>query len=327
MNTLYFDDVYVLNYATSVTNDEANGPLGDQFDVYYQDLYCTKDTYEKAEQELMRSSIHQALVKANIKINDISFLVGGDLMNQLMTTNYVFRDLNTASVGVYGACSNSALSIAIASLLTTYTKQKTIATTASHYASAEKQFRYPNEYGIQKRPTTTTTISGAGSVIITNTKKNIQIKAATIGKILDGEQRDVNDMGSPMSIAAYDTIITHFKNTKTNFNDYDLVVTGDLSGIGHAILKDMLLSTGYDTKVLQDCGLIISRKVKNMFQGGSGCACSMLVLLSDIFRKIETRELDNVLFVATGALLSPIAIQQKDTIPCVAHAIWFGRSK
>ncbi|MBQ9987867.1 MAG: stage V sporulation protein AD [Erysipelotrichales bacterium] len=327
MNTLLFHDVYVLNYATSVTNDEANGPLGSQFDVYYQDLYCTKESYEKAEQELMRSSIHQALAKAGIKISDIGFVVGGDLMNQLMTTNYVFRDLNTPSVGVYGACSNSALSIAIASLLSTYTQQMTIATTASHYASAEKQFRYPNEYGIQKRNTTTTTVSGAGAVILTNKKQNIHVKAATIGKIIDGEQRDVNDMGTPMSLAAYDTITTHFKNTKTNFEDYDLVVTGDLSGIGHAILKDMLRSTGHDTEVLQDCGLIISRNMKNMFQGGSGCACSMLVLLSDIFRKIESQELDNVLFVATGALLSPIAVQQKDTIPCVAHAIWFERSR
>lgn len=326
MNTLYFENVYVLNYASVVTQDEAQGPLGNDFDVYYQDLYCGQETYEKGEQQLLRSAIQQALMKANIRLNDIGFLVGGDLMNQLMTTNYVLRDFYKASIGVYAACANSAISIAMAALLTAYTKQKCMASTVSHFASAEKQFRYPNEYGIQKRPTTTTTVSGAGSVILTTKKHDIQVKCATIGRIVDAEQRDANDMGSPMSLAAFDTIVTHLKNTNTTMADYDLVITGDLSTLGHAILKDMLIENGYSTTNLNDCGLIIYQGVSDVYLGGSGCACSMLVLLSDIFRKLEKGTYKKVLFVATGALLSPVAIQQKDTIPCVAHGICFERS-
>lgn len=326
MNTIYFDNVYVLNYATVVTEEESKGPLNKQFDVYYQDLYCNQNSFEKAEQQLLRSAIHQALVKANIRKSEIGFMVGGDLLNQLLTTNYVLRDFYIPSIGIYAACANSAMSIAIASLLTSFTKQKTMASTVSHFATAEKQFRYPNEYGIQKKATTTTTVSGAGSVIITNKKSLIQIKNSTIGRIVDAEQKDVNDMGTPMSLAAFDTISSHLKNTQTKTSDYDLIITGDLSQLGHAILKDMMKENGYGVNNLNDCGLIIYQGVKDTYLGGSGCACSMLVLLSDIFKKIEKGEYKRVLFVATGALLSPVAIQQKDTIPTVAHSICFERS-
>lgn len=325
MNTINLENVYVLNYATTVTQDEASGPLGDNFDVYYQDLYCNEKTYEKAEQQLLKSAIHQVLIKANLRINDISFAFGGDLMNQLMTTNYVFRDFYIPVVGVYGACANSALSISMAAIMTSFTNSKCLASTVSHYASAEKQFRYPNEYGIQKRATTTTTVSGAGAIILTSKKHTIKVSSITIGRIIDASQNDANDMGSPMSMAAFDTITSHLKNTKTSSSEYDLIITGDLSELGHAILKDMMRENGIPTDNLNDCGLIIYKGVSDKYLGGSGCACSMLVLLSDIFKKIEQGTYNKVLFVATGALLSPIAIQQKDTIPCIAHGVCFER--
>lgn len=325
MNTIKLDNVYVLNYATAVTQDEASGPLGNDFDVYYQDLYCNEKTYEKAEQQLLKSAIHQVLSKANLRINDISFAFGGDLMNQLMTTNYVLRDFYIPVVGVYGACANSALSISMASIMTSYTNSKCLASTVSHYACAEKQFRYPNEYGIQKRATTTITVSGAGAIILTTKKHTIKVSSITIGRIVDASQNDANDMGTPMSMAAFDTIMSHLKNTNTLTTDYDLIITGDLSELGHAVLKDMMNENGYSTNNLNDCGLIIYKGLSDKFMGGSGCACSMLVLLSDIFKKIEQGIYTKVLFVATGALLSPIAIQQKDTIPCVAHGVCFER--
>lgn len=325
MSTINLDNVYILNYATAVTEDEANGPLGNNFDVYYDDLYCNEETYEKAEQKLLKSAIHQSLAKASITINDIGYAIGGDLMNQLMTTNYVLRDFHIPTIGIYGACSNSALSISMASVITSLTKEKTLASTASHYACAEKQFRYPNEYGIQKRATTTTTVSGAGALILTTKKHSIKISSITIGRIIDANQNDANDMGSPMSVAAFDTIVTHLKNTDTVAHDYDLIITGDLSKLGHSILKDMMNENGYCTDNLEDCGLIIYEGLNDKFLGGSGCACSMLVLLSDIFPKLEQGIYRKVLFVATGALLSPIAIQQKDTIPCIAHGICFER--
>lgn len=327
VKTRKLENVYVLNYGSAVGPLEHQGPLSKGFDVYYEDHYCGEKSFEQAEQKLARTAINEALIKACIRIDDIDLIVGGDLMNQLMTSNYVARDFNSPFIGVYGACATSTLAlIVLSSFLESKAISKGLAFTSSHFCNAEKQFRYPNEYGLQKKETTTTTATGAGSIILCSNKHDIKVSSYTIGTIVDWNQKNVNDMGSAMVCAAFDTITTHLKDLNLQCEDYDLILTGDLSDYGSKILKDMLVAEGYNVDNVSDCGIrLYDIEKQNVFCGGSGCACSILVLLSDVFKKLENHSYKKVLLVATGALLSPTAIFQKDSIPCVAHAVCFER--
>lgn len=324
MNTYTFKQVYIKASAAACGPLEAQGPLAGGFDTFYNDLYCGQKNYEAAERRLLQDAIDCTLGKAKMSENQLDLAIGGDLINQLASSHYCMRDYSIPFLGIYGACSNSALAALNASFFIegNFTKNVMIFT-SSHNATAERQFRFPNEYGIQKPPTTTYTATGAGAMILSNEKNKIQITQGTFGKIVDFDFKNANDMGSAMAPAAYDTIAAHFKNTNTGFEDYDLIVTGDLSTIGNQILIDMFRFENEDHKgKLIDCGCILyDRKKQPVFQGGSGCACSALVTIAWIFDKLRKNELHKVMVVATGALLSPVLIQQKQSIPCIAHAV------
>ena len=328
MKTLKFDNVYLLSSASVANRIENQGPLRGQFDAFYEDFYCGEKSYEQGEIRMLRDSFNLALSKNNIKLDDVDLVYGGDLINQLGISHYFMKNIGIPFIGLYGACSTSCLAAINASIAMQNNGVDCVATfCCSHNATAERQFRYPNEYGAQKPVTTTSTVTGAGTMIFSKQKSNIKLTQCTIGKVCDFDFKEVNDMGSAMAIAAYDTLIEHFKNTKTKFIDYDLVLTGDLSNIGLAVLKDMFTVQKYqDLDRLNDCGLLIyDIKKQNVFSGGSGCGCSMLVTIADVFKKLEKMTYKKVLICATGALLSNVMIQQKMSIPSIAHCVVYER--
>lgn len=324
MNTMKFEQVYVKAAATACGPIEAQGPLKGSFDVTHDDIYCHEKTYESAERRLVQDAVDCALKKAGMTKEQLELAVGGDLINQLGTSHYFIKDLPVSFLGIYGACSNSTLAGLTAGAMIEHGFAKNaLVFTSSHNATAERQFRYPNEYGVQKPPTTTFTATGAGAIVYTQQKGKIQCTQATLGKVIDFDFKNPNDMGSAMAPAAFDTIMTHFKNTQTTFDDYDLIVTGDLSSIGNSILIDMFQFENMDHQgKLVDCGCILyDRQEQEVFAGGSGCACSSLVTIAWLFDRLRKNELHKVMVVATGALLSPILLQQKQAIPCIAHAL------
>ncbi len=330
MSTFTFSETYVAGSGMAVGPFEKKGPLGHYFTQAYADLYCGEKSFEKAEQRLLRDAIEQSLSDAGIHPERVAMAVGGDLLNQGLISNYTMMDYPFPFVNVYGACSTSALAMGMACLLLNQQNfNYTLAFTSSHYATAERQFRFPNEYGAQKKATTTTTVSGAGAIIFTKHPQPIKVISSTFGKVVDWQFKDSANMGVAMAPAAYDTLLRHFKNTKTTFDDYDLILTGDLSKLGNAMLSDMLKKDGMDLKnKLNDCGLLIYDILhQNVFCGGSGCACSMITMLSKGFDLLRQGKAKRILLVATGALLTPVALAQKGSIPCIAHAICFERSR
>lgn len=276
----------------------------------------------------MDDAISTALSKANLQKSDIDLLLAGDLLNQNVTANYVARELKIPFLCLFGACSTSMESVAIASaLIDGGFANRAIAATSSHNATAERQFRNPTEYGGQKPDTATSTVTGGGAVIISQEPSQIQITSATVGRVMDLGITDPFDMGSAMAPAAADTIKQHLEDLGRTVDDYDLILTGDLSGIGSPILKDLLKEEGIQLgRKHDDCGLIIYTPDQNVFAGGSGCACSAVVTFSHIFQEMKAGNLQRVLVVATGALLSPMMVQQKETIPTIAHGVVFERA-
>ncbi|NBK99025.1 MAG: stage V sporulation protein AD [Erysipelotrichia bacterium] len=330
MKTIEFNHVYVKGRATAVGPMEKQGPLHSLFDKTYDDLYCNESTFEKGERMLVYDVCDLAMRKANIKISDLSLLIGGDLINQLTSSHYFARDLDVSFIGMYGACSNSSLVIGQGSLWVENGFDNVMCFTSSHNATAERQFRYPNEYGVQKKECTTYTVTGAGALILSKTTSSIKVKAFTIGQIVDWDFKDANDMGTAMAPAALETLKAHLHNRHTQIQDYDAIVSGDLSKIGFSLLCDLLLEEGYDIdNRLNDCGLLIYDLAhQSVYAGGSGCACSMCVSLTLLLNKVASGEYKRLLVIATGALLSPVATQQKESIPCIAHAIeyeWSGK--
>lgn len=329
MKTIVFNQVYVKSRATAVGPMEKEGPLGSLFDYTYDNTYCNEDTFEKAERHLLRDACDCALRKANLKVTDLDLMIGGDLINQLTSSHYFARDVDVSFIGMYGACSNSCLAIGQGSLWVEHCFDHVLCFTSSHNATAERQFRYPNEYGVQKKTTTTYTVTGAGAVVLTKEKTAIKVKAYTIGKIVDWNYMNANDMGKAMAPAAFETILSHLKNRNMNIKDYDAIVTGDLSQIGFSMLCDFFIEKKMEMdNRFNDCGLLIYELGKqNVFAGGSGCACSMCVTMSHLLNEVEKGKYRRLLVVATGALLSPVATQQKESVPCIAHAIeyeWSG---
>lgn len=276
----------------------------------------------------MDDAISPTLSKANLQKSDIDLLLAGDLLNQNVTANYVARELKIPFLCLFGACSTSMESVAIASaLIDGGFANRALAATSSHNATAERQFRNPTEYGGQKPDTATSTVTGSGAVVISQEPSQIQITSATVGRVMDLGITDPFDMGSAMAPAAADTIKQHLEDLGRTVDDYDLILTGDLSGIGSPILKDLLKEDGIQLgRKHDDCGLIIYTPDQNVFAGGSGCACSAVVTFSHIFQEMKAGNLQRVLVVATGALLSPMMVQQKETIPTIAHGVVFERA-
>lgn len=322
-STWEFHDVRILSSAVSVGPIEGNGPLKNDFDIIHDDLYIGQSTWEKAERKLFEEALDLSIEKAGLKNEQINLIIAGDLLNQIISASFTASYAQIPYLGVYGACSTSMEALSISASLIESDFAAYIATgCSSHNATAEKQYRYPTEYGGQKPPYAQWTVTGAGVAVVGKGLNGPKVRYSTIGKIVDLGIKDPFDMGSAMAPAAVDTIAQHFKDTGRTPDDYDLIVTGDLAGVGYPIAKQMLLEQGYDmSKVYKDCGLMIYSSEQQVFAGGSGCASSAGVTYGHILKQLNQKKLNKVLVVATGALLSPITFQQGESIPCIAHAV------
>ena len=322
--TFKYNNVYINDSATVTGPYESNGPLSKYFDKSYDDLYFGTKTWELAEVKLIEESIDILLNKISKTKFDINVLISGDLLNQLVATNYAASSLGIPLIRIYGACSTSVLGLIIAAnMIESGQIKNAIASTSSHNNAAEKQFRYPTEYGGPKRKTTTFTATGGASAYLSSYKKGIKVESWTLGTVVDLGITDVYHMGAVMAPAAAKTIYDHLRETKREIGYYDLILTGDLGIYGKEILKDYMLSEyNIDLKNYDDCGTIIYDVSKQpVYAGASGPACAPLVTYSYIFNKMYKREIKRVLLIATGALMNTTMVNTKNTIPAIAHAI------
>lgn len=314
-------DVYIESIGTSVGKLESEGPLGKYFDVRYDDHYIGEKSYEKAELKMLQDAIGCCLKKVTKKYQNIDVFLGGDLNNQITSSNYMARDFRRPFIGLYSACSTVALALINASLLIDSKAIKNANVfVSSHNATAERQFRYPIEYGIQKKLTSTFTATGAVSVLLSNQRSKVRVESVTLGRVIDYKQKDPNDMGRAMAPCAYDTLMNHLRDLKRKGTYYDLILTGDLSNYGKSILTAMM-ENNIEYKEYNDCGcLLYDTNKQDVFQGGSGPTCSALVTFGYVYQMMLKGKYQRVLIIPTGALLSPVMTNQKESIPCIAHA-------
>lgn len=303
---------------------EAQSNFAADFDLLHDDLWLGQESYEKAEKKLLEQACETAIKKAGVKKEDIQFFMSGDLINQIISSSFTARTLGIPFIGIYGACSSSMEGLALAGLMVDSGFAKlALAATSSHNAAAEKQYRYPTEYGAQKPPTAQWTVTGAGAGVVAQNGEGPKITSATIGRVVDMGISDPFNMGSAMAPAAVDTIEAHFRDLHVSASDYDFIATGDLGRVGHIIARDLLKKHGIaiPEAKLTDCGMMIYKDTQPVFSGGSGCACAATTTYGHFLNRMRRGELRKILVVATGALLSPMSYQQKESIPCVAHAV------
>jgi stage V sporulation protein AD len=303
---------------------EGQGPLKDYFDEILTDDLCGKDSFEKAESEMMYSAITNSIKKANLKEEDIEYLFAGDLLNQLTSSSFAARQVNIPFFGLYGACSTMSESLSLAAMAIDGSyADYVIASTSSHFSSAERQFRFPLEYGSQRNPAAQWTVTGSGAMILGRKGNYPEVTYITTGVVKDYGIKDANNMGAAMAPAAVDTLANHFKDTGRDPNYYDAIATGDLGKVGKEITTKLLKEYGYDiSKNYFDCGdMIFDDEKQNTSSGGSGCGCSAVVASGYFYKKLMKKEIRNLLLVSTGALMSPTSTLQGESIPGIAHAV------
>lgn len=323
--TFKYNNVYVKETSTVAGPYEKKGPLKKYYDKTYNDLYFGEKSWEQAEIKLVRDSLDILFEKTKYSRQDIDLVVGGDLLNQISASTYGTCGYGKSFIGVYGACSSSVLGMIIASNFIDDKRIKTaVVTVSSHNMSSEKQFRNPTEYGAPKPKSATFTATGSASMLLTSEKTGVRVESATLGKIVDYEQNDPNDMGRVMAPAAIETLKTHLEEMKRKPDYYDLILTGDLGRYGKDILKDYMgVNYDFDLENYNDCGVMLYDldKQKEVLAGGSGPVCSALVNFGFVLDELRKKKLKRVLLIATGALFSPTLLYQKQNINSIAHAI------
>ncbi len=303
---------------------EKKGPYGLSFDITFDDDLWGEKTYELAERKMLQKAVETAIEKASLKPNDIQYLFGGDLLNQIISSGFAARELAIPFIGLYGACSTMAESLMLGAMAVDGGfAQYAICATSSHFATAERQFRYPLELGTPKTPTSQNTVSASGAALLTSLRGNYPaVTHATTGRVVDMGINDVNNMGAAMAPAAAETIICHLDETQRKDDYYDAVITGDLGTFGSELLMKLTRDAGHDlTAVHKDCGAMIYEGDPQAHCGGSGCGCGASMLNGYFLNEMRGGRLNKILFVATGALHSPTSALQGESIPSIAHAV------
>lgn len=320
----------ITSFASVVGKKEGEGPLAEYFDEINDDTTLGEKTWEKSESRLQKNAVARALAKGSLTSKDIDVMFAGDLLNQCISSSFGLRELAIPFCGLYGACSTMAESLCLASLFADNGLAKhALAVTSSHFCSAERQFRYPLEYGGQRTPTAQWTVTGSGAAIVSESGDGPYVKGVTIGIINDMGITDINNMGAAMAPAAADTIKRYLKATSTSPTDYDNIITGDLGYVGSELLIELLQRDKIDiSKQHNDCGkMIFNPTDQDVHAGGSGCGCSASVLCSFILQQLKAKKVSNLLFVATGALMSTVSMEQGESIPAIAHLLHIGSEK
>lgn len=314
----------IISYGSVVGKKEHEGPLSNEFDSYTTDSFFGEKSFEKAESKLQKTAVQTALDKAGLTPDDIDNIFAGDLLNQCIGSSFGLRSFGIPFIGLYGACSTMALSAGLAAVfIDSGAAKKTISVTSSHFCSAERQYRFPLNYGSQRTPTAQWTVTGSGALILGKDGGDIYISSVTFGEIEDLNIKDANNMGAAMAPAAAGTLLNFFKDTETKPDDYDIIFTGDLGYVGTNLLYELLEREGIDIRCRHsDCGtLIFDREKQDVHAGGSGCGCSSSVLCSYIMHRLEKGDFGNILFMSTGALMSPTSSFQGESIPGIAHLL------
>jgi len=314
----------IIATGTIVGPKEGQGPLAHYFDTIIEDDLFGEDSWENAESKLIEEAVKSALSKARLNVSDMEYMFGGDLLNQLMSTSFAARSLQIPFFGIYGACSNTTVGLSLGSMIIDGGfADKVVTTASSHFSSAERQYRFPLESGNQRPLTAQWTVTGAGCSILSSTGEGPYITYVTTGKVVDFGIKDAANMGAAMAPAAVDTIRMHLADTGFKVDDYDLIITGDLGKIGHQIALELLEKEGYDlSNVFRDCGIeIFDHEKQDTHAGGSGCGCSAVVFGGYLYEQLKLKNLNKILLVATGALLSPTSSLQGESIPGIAHAV------
>lgn len=317
-------EVYLISSASVVGKKEGEGPLGSAFDMICGDDKFGEDTWEMAESTLQKEAFALAMGKADLSPEDIRYLFAGDLLGQNIATSFGLMDYEIPLFGLYGACSTAGESLSLAAMCIGAGYAKTAAAlTSSHFASAEKQFRFPLEYANQRPVSATWTVTGSGAFLLSGKKSNVQITGITTGKIVDMGVKDSMNMGAAMAPAAADLILRHLEDFGKKPSDYDKIVTGDLGYVGQEILLNLLKKKNVDiSNVHEDCGILIYDKDKQgTGSGGSGCGCSAVTLSAHYLPKLQEGSLKRILFVPTGALLSTVSFNEGQSVPGIAHGV------
>ncbi len=312
----------IIGFGSVAGKKESQGPLKDNFHKLIYDPRAGQKTFEQAESLFQQEAVSIALEKANRKTDDVDFIFAGDLLNQCISSSFGLKDFNIPYLGQYGACSTMAQSLIMASIMVDSGAANCSAcVTSSHFCAAERQYRFPLEYGGQRTPTAQWTVTGAGSCILEPHQKGPKVAHAIVGKITDLGVSDMNNMGAAMAPGAARTMLEYFQDTNTSPQDYDCIITGDLGVVGSNCLYELMETKGYDIRHKHnDCGLMIyDLKKQDVHAGGSGCGCAASVFTSTILPRVVSGEYENILFMATGALMSPTSGMQGLTIPGVAH--------
>lgn len=315
---------FIEGFASVVGKKEGEGPLKEYFDKIFEDTSLGQQSWERAESQLQLEAVKEALKKANLEPSQINYIFAGDLLNQCTSSTFGLMKLGIPFLGQYGACSTMAQTLSMASIMVdSGAAERSIAVTSSHFCSAERQFRFPLGYGGQRAPTAQWTATGSGAIIIHNSGSGPHVEHVTIGRITDLGIKDQTNMGAAMAPAASRTLKDFFDDTGTSPDDYDMILTGDLGEIGKKLLIELLEKEGINlSDNYHDCGLMIYYKEEqDVHAGGSGCGCSASVLCSVILDRMKKGELKNILFMATGALMSLTSAQQGETIPGIAHLV------
>ncbi len=314
----------ILSSASVAGKAEKKGPYGLSFDMTFDDDLWGEKTYELAERKMLQKAVESVIDKASLKPSDISILFGGDLLNQIISSGFAARELGIPFIGLYGACSTMAESLMLGAITVDGGfAQYAVCATSSHFATAERQFRYPLELGTPKTPTSQNTVSASGASLLTSLRGNYPaVTHATTGRVVDMGINDVNNMGAAMAPAAAETIICHLDETQRKDDYYDAIVTGDLGTYGSELLMKLTADEGHDlSAVHKDCGAMIYSGDPLAHCGGSGCGCSASLLNGYFLNEMRDGRINKILFVATGALHSPTSTLQGETIPCIAHAV------
>lgn len=314
----------IVGFASVVGKKESEGPLGKSFDKVIYDSRAGAQTFEEAESVLQKEAALLAMEKSGLRAAEIDCVFAGDLLNQCVASSFGLKDYNIPFLGQYGACSTMAQALTMAAVFTeSGAAENALCVTSSHFCAAERQYRFPMEYGAVRTPTAQWTVTGAGSCAVKSSGEGVKIAAAAIGKITDLNVTDANNMGAAMAPAAADSILRFLSDTGTAPGDYDMIFTGDLGLVGSGILYDLLLQEDVDIRSKHsDCGLLIyDRETQDVHAGGSGAGCCASVLCSKILGDLQCGRLSDVLFVATGALLSATTAGQGRSIPGIAHLV------
>lgn len=309
---------------SSVGKKEAQGPLGEYFDKKFSDDKMNQSSFEKAESELLKTTVLGAISKAQLRFDDIDYIFSGDLLNQCISTTFAIKDFGIPFFGIFGACSTMCEGLSLGSMaIDGGFAKNVIAVTSSHFCSAERQFRFPLEYGGARTPTAQWTVTGSGAVILSRDGIGPSVTHITTGKIVDMGIKDANNMGAAMAPAAADVIKTHLLETGRASSYYDLIVTGDLGKVGMDINIQLLKKHSIDiTNNYSDCGdMIFDAESQNTKSGGSGCGCCGSVFCGYFMKQLKEKRFNRILLVATGALMSTTSSGQGLTIPGIAHAV------